>query len=93
MSLLSLRADLPVSRSLRPLLSPPTPALLPAGQTVYGFLFDGFREAVFLVLTPTGAAVCLIGLLFCGVFRKMESACQACGNQTEKVSSDSGDGI
>ena len=62
----------------------------PAGQTVYGFLFDGFREAVFLVLTPTGAAVCLIGLLFCGVFRKMESACQACGNQTEKVSSDSG---
>lgn len=62
----------------------------PAGQTVYGFLFDGFREAVFLVLTPTGAAVCLIGLLFCGFFRKMESACQACGNQTEKVSSDSG---
>ena len=42
----------------------------PAGQTVYGFLFDGFREAVFLVLTPTGAAVCLIGLLFCGVFRR-----------------------
>lgn len=27
-SLLSLRADLPVSRSLRPLLSPPTPATL-----------------------------------------------------------------
>lgn len=62
----------------------------PAGQTVYGFLFDGFREAVFLVLIPTGAAVCLIGLLSCGFFRKMESACQACGNQTEKVSSDSG---
>lgn len=62
----------------------------PAGQTVYGFLFDGFREAVFLVLVPTGAAVCLIGLLSCGFFRKMESACQACGNQTEKVSSDSG---
>lgn len=62
----------------------------PAGQTVYGFLFDGFREAVFLVLIPTGAAVCLIGLLSCGFFRKMESACQACGNQTEKVSADSG---
>ena len=27
---------------------------------------------------------------FLWVFRKMESACQACGNQTEKVSSDSG---
>lgn len=35
----------------------------PAGQMVYGILFDGFRGAVFLVLIPTGAVVCLMGLL------------------------------
>lgn len=34
----------------------------PAGQMVYGFLFDICREAVWLVLIPTGAAVCLLGL-------------------------------
>lgn len=52
----------------------------PLGQTVYGFLFDGFRERVSLVLIPTGAAVCLIGLLSNGFFRKMERACEACAN-------------
>ena len=34
----------------------------PAGQMVYGFLFDGCKEAVWLVLIPTGAIVCGIGV-------------------------------
>lgn len=34
----------------------------PAGQMVYGFLFDGFKEMVWLVLIPTGAIVCGIGV-------------------------------
>lgn len=34
----------------------------PVGQMVYGFLFDGFREAVYLVLIPTGVIVCGIGM-------------------------------
>jgi len=38
----------------------------PVGQMVYGFLFDGFREAVYFVLIPTGIAVCAIGLFAAG---------------------------
>lgn len=34
----------------------------PAGQMVYGFLFDGCKEAVWLVLIPTGVIVCGIGM-------------------------------
>jgi MFS family permease len=34
----------------------------PVGQMVYGFLFDGFKEMVWLVLIPTGAIVCGIGV-------------------------------
>ena len=34
----------------------------PVGQMVYGFLFDGCKEAVWLVLIPTGAIVCGIGM-------------------------------
>ena len=30
----------------------------PAGQMAYGFLFDRFQGEVFLVLIPSGAAVC-----------------------------------
>lgn len=44
----------------------------PIGQMVYGFLFDGFREAVYLVLIPAGIIVCVIGLFSAGFFRKME---------------------
>ncbi len=44
----------------------------PVGQMAYGFLFDGFREAVHLVLISTGIAVCLIGLSAAGLFRRME---------------------
>ncbi len=34
----------------------------PLGQMIYGFLFDGCREAVYLVLILTGIAVGLIGV-------------------------------
>lgn len=44
----------------------------PLGQILYGFLFDGLRHAVSLVLIPTGAAVCVIGLSSAGFFRNME---------------------
>lgn len=44
----------------------------PAGQMVYGFLFDRFSEAAYLVLIPTGIIVCLIGLFSSGFFKGME---------------------
>lgn len=44
----------------------------PVGQMVYGFLFDRFREAVYLVLIPSGIIVCAIGLLATGFFRRLE---------------------
>ena len=44
----------------------------PVGQMVYGFLFDRFREIVYLVLIPSGIVVCVIGLLATGFFRKLE---------------------
>ncbi len=44
----------------------------PVGQMVYGFLFDGCREAVFLVLIPTGVIVAVIGVGARRVFGRME---------------------
>ena len=44
----------------------------PFGQMIYGFLFDGCREAVYLVLILTGIAVGLIGVGSAGFFRRME---------------------
>ena len=44
----------------------------PVGQMVYGFLFDGCREAVYLVLIPTGVIVGMIGVRAMGFFRRME---------------------
>ena len=44
----------------------------PAGQMVYGFLFDGFRKKVSLVLISSGVIVCMIGLLSAGFFRRLE---------------------
>lgn len=44
----------------------------PIGQIVYGFLFDRFCSAVYLVLIPTGIIVCMIGLSARGFFRGME---------------------
>lgn len=41
----------------------------PLGQIIYGFLFDGFRNSVYLVLIPTGVIVCIIGLSAAGFFR------------------------
>ena len=44
----------------------------PVGQMVYGFLFDRFQGIVYLVLIPSGIAVCVIGLLAAGFFREPE---------------------
>lgn len=44
----------------------------PIGQIVYGFLFDIFSNAVYVVLIPTGLIVCIVGLSSMGFFKKME---------------------
>ena len=44
----------------------------PAGQLLYGFLFDRFRYAVSLVLIPTGVVVGSIGLLEAASARKAD---------------------
>lgn len=49
-----------------------TMCVQPLGQIAYGFLFDGFSSAIYLVLIPTGIIVCLIGLLTAGFFMKLE---------------------
>ena len=49
-----------------------TMCVQPVGQIIYGFLFDRFCEAVYLVLIPSGIMVCVIGLLSAGFFRKLE---------------------
>lgn len=43
----------------------------PVGQMVYGFLFDGFHDAVYLVLIPTGVIAGAVGFLSRGVFGRM----------------------
>ncbi|MBD5509551.1 MAG: MFS transporter [Lachnospiraceae bacterium] len=48
----------------------------PMGQMVYGFLFDGCREAVYLVLIPTGVIVGMIGVGARGVFGRIERRMQ-----------------
>lgn len=45
----------------------------PIGQMVYGFLFDRFRGAVYLVLIPTGIIILNIGLSAMVFFRNMET--------------------
>lgn len=44
----------------------------PIGQIVYGFLFDRFRNMIYLCLIPTGIIVCVIGLSAIGFFKNME---------------------
>lgn len=44
----------------------------PVGQIIYGYLFDEFCDAVYIVLIPSGIVVCIIGLLATGFFRNME---------------------
>lgn len=45
----------------------------PAGQLVYGALFDGLRDRVWLVLAPTGVLILAVTLLARGVFRELEA--------------------
>lgn len=45
----------------------------PIGQMIYGLMFDSFRDAVYIVLIPTGVIVCAIGLCSAGFFRKLEA--------------------
>ena len=44
----------------------------PVVQMVYGLLFDGCREAVYLVLIPTGVIVGMIGVGAVGFFGRIE---------------------
>ena len=44
----------------------------PIGQMVYGFLFDSFRNAIYLCFIPTGVIVCVVGLSAMGFFKNME---------------------
>ncbi len=50
----------------------------PAGQIVYGFLFDKMKYNTSLIFLPTGLIVCGIGLFAGGFFRKLEreTACK-----------------
>ena len=43
----------------------------PLGQIVYGFLFDRFHSAVYLILIPTGIIVCIAGLSAMRFFKHM----------------------
>lgn len=44
----------------------------PIGQIVYGFLFDKFSKAAYLILLPTGIIICGVGLLAVNFFKNME---------------------
>ena len=44
----------------------------PIGQIMYGFLFDRFRNMIYLCFIPTGVIVCAVGMSSMGFFRKME---------------------
>lgn len=44
----------------------------PIGQMVYGFLFDKFCNAVYVVLIPTGLIICIVGLLSINLFKNIE---------------------
>lgn len=44
----------------------------PAGQIIYGALFDRFSASAYWVLVPSGLIVCVIGLASAGFFAKFE---------------------
>lgn len=44
----------------------------PAGQIVYGFLFDIFSNSVYIVLIPSGIIVCILALSSVRFFKNME---------------------
>lgn len=46
----------------------------PAGQIIYGALFDWFSDSPYFVLIPSGILVCIIGLLSTQFFRNFEIA-------------------
>ena len=46
----------------------------PAGQVVYGALFDCFSDSVYWVLIPTGMLICLIAVASRGFLKRMEAA-------------------
>ena len=46
----------------------------PAGQLIYGALFDQFSHRVWLVLIPSGLAVCLMGLVSSRFFLQFEAS-------------------
>lgn len=48
-----------------------TMCVQPVGQMIYGFLFDSFRNSVYLILIPTGVIVCMLGLSATGFFRRL----------------------
>ncbi len=50
----------------------------PAGQLIYGFLFDRFREIPALVLLPTGILAGAVGLFSIGFFRRLEAEIWLC---------------
>ena len=45
----------------------------PAGQMLYGALFDRFSGRVYWVLIPSGVIVCVIGLASAGFFAEFEN--------------------
>ncbi len=51
----------------------------PLGQIIFGFLFDGLKNSVYLVLIPSGLIVCIIGMLAAGFFRNLEKEQNADG--------------
>ena len=46
----------------------------PAGQIIYGALFDWFSDSPYFVLIPSGILVCIIGLLSTQFFKNFEIA-------------------
>lgn len=46
----------------------------PAGQIIYGVLFDRFSDSAYRVLIPSGIIICVIGLASAGFFVQLEAA-------------------
>lgn len=46
----------------------------PAGQIIYGALFDRFSDSAYRVLIPSGIIICVIGLASAGFFVQLEAA-------------------
>lgn len=44
----------------------------PLGQMIYGLLFERLSQQVYFVLISTSLLICLIALIFCKFFKKLE---------------------